>query len=214
MLSCPRIFIALATLALSGCGSTVVVADGSDVPTDAAQDAATDSPPHDAGRVPMNHRTDSAQCAGAPGPGNCSFGGSGPPSSCRGDSECTAGSNGRCVLEGGGVAICQCSYDTCTSDSQCTTGGPCACHGSNYLTGGNTCVPGNCRVDSDCGAGGYCSPSRGESNCGGLDGYFCHTPSDTCVDDSDCPSGTGGPQMCVHRSSTSRWECVPQLFCA
>ena len=214
------VVLALAAFAAAGCGSQVVGEDAADVQSTDATDAvnSTDvvrdvpTPPVDAGRVPHNHRADSNACQGAPAPGNCSFG-MGPPNACQHDTECTAGSNGRCVLEGGGIAFCQCSYDTCTSDSQCTMGGPCACHGSAFLTGGNACVPGNCHVDADCGAGGYCSPSQGEASCGGLGGYYCHTPNDTCVDDSDCPGGTTGPQQCIHRATTGRWECGPILLC-
>ena len=71
----------------------------------------------------------------------------------------TAGTNGRCVEQGGGIAFCGCTYDTCVDDAACPTGQTCACHGSPYNGGGNSCVPGNCRVDTDCGPGGYCSPS-------------------------------------------------------
>jgi hypothetical protein len=92
---------------------------------------------------------------------------------------------------------------------------------------------GNCRVDADCGAGGYCSPSQtdfacscpstalceptkpGEGcfvnnvqvsclcgdSCG--HGYFCHTPTDTCTDDSDCSDGT-----CSYDRTKDRWSCA------
>jgi hypothetical protein len=40
-----------------------------------------------------------------------------------------------------------------------------------------------------CGPDTYCSP--GPCACGDScgHGYFCHTPADECLDDSDCPAG-------------------------
>jgi hypothetical protein len=44
-------------------------------------------------------------------------------------------------------------------------------------------------VDSDC-ASGYCSPSVGSlGTFYGIQGYYCHTPKDTCSNDSDCGGG-------------------------
>jgi Cys-rich repeat protein len=76
--------------------------------------------------------------------------------------------------------------------------------------GGNTCMPGNCRVDSDCGAGGYCSPSRGSNGCGYVEGYYCHTRADLCVNDSDC---AGGNMTCAWSATSGRWECANVEFC-
>jgi Cys-rich repeat protein len=83
-------------------------------------------------------------------------------------------------------------------------------------------VKGNCRVDADCGAGGYCSPSSNTGICGdSLAGYYCQTPADLCIDDSDCPgspvgsSGTiivGNPG-CVYSTTDSRWECIVAPVC-
>jgi hypothetical protein len=90
-------------------------------------------------------------------------------------------------------------------DTDCSAGEVCACHGSAFLTGGNACIAGNCRVDSDCGPGSFCSPSM-SPNCGGLLGYFCHTPQDQCVNDIDC---TGyGPQVCTYSTSSASWQCA------
>ncbi len=111
--------------------------------------------------------------------------------------------------------VCMCTSDTCTADSPCTTmGGPCACRGEPFRGEiGNTCVPGNCKTDSDCGVGGYCSPSTGNSTCGGLVGYYCHTPRDTCIDDVDCTS-TGGPMVCTDQTAVGHWACTEAYLCA
>jgi len=163
-------------------------------------------------RVPRNHRPDDSECATTPPPGTCNFGSSGGPGMCSNDAQCDdAGVNGRCVEMGGGIAYCGCTYDACMHDSDCT-GQTCACHGSPYMGSlGNTCVPGNCHVDADCGAGGYCSPSYTGNGCGGLGGYYCHTPGDQCIDDTDC---TPSFQVCAYSMMTNRWECATQVACA
>jgi hypothetical protein len=159
--------------------------------------------------VPVNHRADDSQCAGSPPPGNCPE--SIPMDVCSHDTDCTTGTNGRCVESGGGALDCSCTYDTCATDNDCPKGQLCACHGSPYTeSAGNTCMPGNCRVDADCGASGYCSPSEG-GGCGSLGGYYCHTPSDQCVNDSDCSGG--GLDVCEWSSTDARWECQMELLC-
>ena len=165
------------------------------------------------GRVPQNHRPDDSQCQQAASPGNCNFGGSSGGMMCSADSQCTAGTDGRCVASGGGVAFCQCTYDTCQHDADCGAGQTCACHGAPYGNGlGNTCTPSGCRVNADCGSGGYCSPADNTMSCGSLLGYFCHTPSDQCTDDSDC--GTmGGYQVCTYSMSLGYWQCQMQGLC-
>lgn len=186
------------------------------------------------GRIPTNHRASDIQCAQPAPAGNCPVnyfcptslcssdggcadgGGSGDcitpaiPSTCSSDSDCSnAGPNGRCV-EGGPLPTCGCSYDSCAGDSDCPRGQTCACHGSPYMFGsGNGCVPGNCQVDADCGTGGYCSPTPAlPSNMSvyfqGV-GYYCHTPKDECVDDSDC-QGVGFPG-CLYDQSAGFWKC-------
>jgi hypothetical protein len=116
------------------------------------------------------------------------------------------------VTSGGPVETCECTYDACFHDTDCNAGEVCACHGSAYVGGfGNACVQGDCRVDSDCGAGGWCSPSTDPSSCaGGLLGYYCHTPKDTCVNDSDC-NLKGGAYACAYQSGF--WQCEPELLC-
>ncbi len=178
-------------------------------PADAGTAADAGTPPIDAGgRVPMYHRPDDSQCS-APAPaGNCSFGGGGS-GMCSSDSDCTGGVDGRCNMNLGGAVFCRCTYDTCVHDTDCPTGQTCACHGAAFHTDGNTCIAGNCRVDSDCGAGGYCSPTTG--GCGGLAGYYCHTASDDCIDDSDC--GSTATHVCQYSTTDGRWECMMRLLC-
>jgi hypothetical protein len=189
--------------------------------TDAGPDSATGTD-SDAGAetgptpgVPLNHRPSDAQClqprsdgtCAVPEPEDAGFG-------CSTDNQCTDGNgtNGRCENSSGGPAGCFCTYDTCASDSACPTGDLCVCHGSAYVGGaGNTCLPGNCRIDSDCGAQGYCSPAHGTENCGEVSGYYCHTPSDECVNDSDC--GTNGQTACTWSTSSNRWTCQAVIVC-
>jgi hypothetical protein len=130
---------------------------------------------------------------------------------CEMDSQCTSGTNGRCIQAVGPIEDCECTYDSCVHDTDCPTGDTCACHGSPYTYGeGNTCVQGNCRVDSDCGPGGYCSPSYDTMSCGGLLGYYCHTANDQCIDDTDCGSANSD-NVCVY--SGSEWQCGMEQLC-
>jgi hypothetical protein len=199
------------SLLLAGCGGGT--SQGGDAGHDLA--VAGDGPaapdlanPSDGGRAPLYHRPDDSACAGQPPAGNCML----QQAACMKDADCNAGSNGRCIQTMGGALTCRCSYDTCTGDGDCAAGQLCVCHGTPYTGGaGNTCVMGNCRVDADCGAGGFCSPSHGTSGCGGIVGYYCHTPMDTCLDDDDCQS-RGGFQVCAFVDGDRRWKCVmPQL---
>jgi len=171
------------------------------------------------GRVPRNHRSSADQCS-APAPaGNCMAAGEvlGGAFQCFKDSDCTAGTNGRCGNPGG-PAGCACSYDKCMQDTDCAAGQTCVCHGSPYNDFGNTCVAGNCRVDADCGALGYCSPTVPEGGwCGEGAGYYCHTSNDLCIDDSDCAgvdAGTAaGQAFCEYSTTKGRWECRITAVC-
>jgi hypothetical protein len=176
--------------------------------SDAAGNDASDASPFDGGgRVPVNHRPDDSQCQKPAATGNCTL----QQASCTQDSQCTSGTNGRCVQTMGGALTCLCTYDTCVHDSDCPAGKLCACHGSAYTGGtGNTCIDGNCRVDADCGAGKYCSPSHGTSGCGGVTGYYCHTAQDQCIDDADCG---GGVNVCAWSASSNRWTCQQEQLC-
>jgi hypothetical protein len=166
----------------------------------------------DSGRVPTNHRPDDSECLQPAPPGDCNAGGGGPSGECSQDDQCTMGTMGRCINDGP-LPGCRCTYDSCAGDGACGAGEVCACHGSSYTQGaGNTCVPGNCRVDSDCGSHGYCSPTTSSTTCGSVTGYYCHTPDDQCVDDSDC--GGAGFDICGWSTTDSRWECQMGGVCA
>jgi hypothetical protein len=66
-------------------------------------------------------------------------------------------------------------------------------------------VPGDCRVDTDCGPCGWCSPTSGA--CGSVVGYYCHTPKDQCINDSDClDAGLGN--ACGYDTSLGYWRCI------
>jgi hypothetical protein len=176
------------------------------------------------GQTPLNHRPSDVQCSTPAAPGDCLD----PPpwATCTTDSDCTAGANGRCIPTVGGYApSCVCTHDTCMQDTDCPNGQTCACHGSAYTGLGNTCVSGNCRVDADCGAGGYCSPSPALGGCGSdvPAGYYCHTPGDLCIDDSDCtttntvstnPDMVPGPPVCLYSMTDARWECFFSGVCS
>jgi hypothetical protein len=123
---------------------------------------------------------------------------------CLSDADCTANDNGRCWNN---REFWFCTYDTCYSDATCTSGGPCACEGESGSPG-NTCLPGNCQTDADCAGGGYCSPTMGGcGNYGGVIAYFCHTPADTCLDDSECVSPTQGAGYCMYSPEVGHWSC-------
>jgi hypothetical protein len=161
------------------------------------------------GRVPLNHRADAAPCPTVRAPGGGPYSDSGVASpECNQDSDCTMGQNGRCLVRTFGARVTYCSYDACFADSDCAGNVPCDCRASPS-SDPNVCGTGsNCRVDSDCGPCGFCSPSDNGSICGDHDTeYFCHTGSDTCVDDSDCaPSDTG----CNFDPQTAHWACITQ----
>lgn len=149
---------------------------------------------------------------------------------CAQDSDCKGGQNGRCAPAGSGPRQLACSYDECFADAQCTGNAPCECRASASDGSPNSCLQsGNCRVDADCGEGGYCSPSLlnqfcicpspalcgtdtscspGPCQCGDScgHGYFCHSPNDTCLDDSDCANGS-----CNYDSIEKRWACAQCL---
>jgi hypothetical protein len=193
-------------------------------------------------REPQKHRLSGSLCPGQRGPGASGPGAECPPDAglpvaCWQDSDCTAGSNGRCFTYRGYLACMgQCTYDACGSDSDCPGDVPCDCRPSESSSAANVCVTAsNCRVDSDCGPCGYCSPSQVGARCfcpstalcpdgGGAcyvgtasgwqevpcecgdacgHGYFCHTPRDTCIDDSDCV----GDGTCNYDTVNKMWSC-------
>jgi hypothetical protein len=176
--------------------------------------------------VPTSHRPSTAACSTTrppSQPGDAGTADGGHTFGCMFDSQCTGGTNGRCMPEG---QIVGCSYDECTTDPDCGANKLCVCGTSTGGEGrtGNTCVPSSCAVDSDCGAGGYCSPTY-DTSCGprdGVVGYFCHKPADECtvdecVNDTDCTGPTGGQPTgagyCAWNAPTSAWTCI-YLVCS
>jgi hypothetical protein len=122
---------------------------------------------------------------------------------------CANGLQRRCITGGGTLSHNFCGCDECNSDQDCSPTTVCNCGGTRGQQGsfGNQCIPANCRVDSDCGPGGFCSPSW-FSYFGYMviDGYYCHTPRDQCLNDADCPTG------CSYYLPGGFWKCfVPGI---
>ena len=190
--------------------------------------------PSSRGSAPQLCCNDGTTCAGQPYPSRfCGLGNL--ALTCSSDSQCNGGLNGRCFPpEGEGwITAGGCSYDECSTDSNCGAKTPCICRSSSTDNSANICdVGGNCAVDSDCGPCGYCSPSfetcedttnsnlhaEGEYFGGPspyYDPYYCHTPSDLCVNDSDCASLDAGITgfTCAYNAQDTRWECTQLTFC-
>jgi hypothetical protein len=196
-----------ALFALSACigGATVTVADGgsgSDAGSVAVTGSDSGSPDGGSHRVPQSHRPVATACTPTVAAGTCTLKTS-SLGECTTDAQCTASAGGRCDNNMGGPAGCYCAYP-CTDDASCGAGEVCACAGE-FIAGRNASVVGACRVDSDCGSGGYCSPSSMQQL-----GYHCHTATDDCVDDGDCPRppNTVGSPACGYSLSDRRWECT------
>ena len=162
-------------------------------------------------REPKIHRPTADACTAPRPPGNVHTTGDAGPDSCNGDTQCTAGTNGRCDQA---TWTPVCTYDTCFGDADCKADELCACRGTPggvdvYGIGAenetNICRHAACHVDADCGAPGhgYCSPSYVGFDCTGLDGWFCHTPYDQCVDAEDCAP----PTTCEFDVVSGRWAC-------
>lgn len=186
-----------------GCGGSTSTA-GSGAPGDAGVDsgpgdARVDSaPPGDAGvdavgkgcrPVPPSHRATAATCAsnGDAGVATCGGGTMTAHDACLTDSDCGAT----------GVCVCQKVDST----------GPAPCGVSPVL--GNVCAPSNCRTDADCPVCGACIPE--ESICGGVDGYFCETPQDTCTTNADCTAQPNG--QCTYNQTAKAWACRYDIGC-
>ncbi len=186
-----------------------VVACGGDVTTNTTGRDTTGTT-GGAQAVPENHRSADTTCPEQRGAGNANGYNQEVGDACAQDSDCTAGTNGRCLWFHGSY----CSYDTCFSDSDCPNNEPCQCRPSDSDSAANFCAGGNCRVDSDCGADGFCSPSLVGNICG-YDtsvigsGYFCHTPQDSCRNDSDCDSSS----ICLYSLQSNQWTCVARSGC-
>ena len=195
--------------------------EASDAPSSDAEAAFPAFSPD--GRVPENHRASSGACSPR-GPGTSCYDAGIPLAGrpCVVDSDCTMGENGRCFVypslvppEGGTgqfTLYCGsfCSYDQCQSDSDCAARVPCECNAPNVAGSPNMCLTqSNCAVDSDCGPGGFCSLSGVLAEAGQPDqAYYCHTPRDTCFDDSDCaPPPYPGYSVCTYDVSIGSWDC-------
>lgn len=175
------------------------------------------------GREPKNHRSVAVMCDNVRPDGNAKAIKCSTDEDCRGrkckdgeckagqcstDKDCTDGANGRCNFSRAGAT---CSYDACFQDNDCD--GVCECESPKDSTIGNQCLPGNCKVDSDCQDTGFCSPTLGTcGNYSGTEAYYCHTPEDECLDDSDCKDfssgGAGRDPYCTFSSEVSHWVCA------
>jgi hypothetical protein len=219
------VWVALALTAAAGCSTSSASSDvadarsgdtapatGDDSSVPASGDASSGPPAtNDASSPP---KTGDGSCASAASkhraqPVACAA--SGSPAD--GGAPCTTAAD----CDDAGQMTClqgRCTLDQCTTDADCPGGGVCSCVGATRGYGGaspaNVCVPANCRTDADCG-GGYCSPTV--STAGpfyGIQGYYCHTCSDACTNDSDCAdagvSCFGGP-FCAYDPTVGRWAC-------
>jgi hypothetical protein len=179
-------------------------------------------------RPPEYHRVSASACTAQRGAGTTIAGQcvGGALVTCTQDSDCTAGTNGRCLESAGPACDLYCSYDACSTDADCASNEVCDCRASPSSSDPNVCVPADCHTDAECGSSGFCSPSlaRGwcacaaAALCGPSDGtcspgpcecgdscrhaYTCHAADDSCVDDSDC---NGAP--CAYDELAHRWTC-------
>ncbi len=162
-------------------------------------------------RVPKVHRAVATTCPStrAAGDQNENWETPGDTSLCQKDSDCASGANGRCQLQWDATRNHRyaCTYDECFADDACR-GGVCLCRVPGSVAA-NRCVGGNCRIDSDC-PGQYCSPSY-LLGCGGMVwiSYYCHTPEDECIDDSDCAEdgSSRGQPYCEYNPAVAHWVC-------
>ena len=190
-----------------------------------------------AARVPQRHRPTGQVCPVQRGPGSGAASHCLDPVECGADSDCKAGTNGRCQPLGGpiGPASCgtTCSYDACATDADCPSNEPCECRTSPSDSTANVCLTsGNCRVDGDCGPGGYCSPSQLEAFCFCPSAALCADGSSSCYADNvqvpcvcgdSCGHGyfchtandtclddadCGGDGTCNYDTVDRRWSCA------
>jgi hypothetical protein len=189
--------------------------------TNADLDAASAAPADGGADARPSHRSSGSACPQQRGAGDGPT--SGQTSACVRDSDCAAGTHGRCMAACGppGCSGTVCSYDECSSDSDCPAHVPCACRASASDNAANVCLTGsNCAVDSECGPGGFCSPSPlcvFTSPSFVTARYYCRTTSDICTIDGDCPpscfdSGFCEPTVCRYDNQSSKWSCVRQCI--
>ncbi len=162
--------------------------------------------------APAKHRATAVACGASPVPPEPNISmthfGPNPTFECKTNEECTKQKGGRCaIIECGGFGgpACapqgtRCDYDACSSDLDCTNGGVCDC--GTGEGGTNRCLKSDCRTDAECGSDGYCSPTI--ATCSNLiEGYYCHSTSDTCRSDTDCTANFG--QVCQYTGN--HFEC-------
>ena len=150
-------------------------------------------------RAPAKHRATGATCDHERDAVNLADSYVG--AACHRDSDCDGGANGRCLPSFPGGPTC--SYDECFGDPDCTQGSVCLCGEPNSVDN-NRCGASNCRIDTDCPAPGFCSPSVGGCVNLGVQGYYCRTCDDECVDDADC-KGLGA--RCRFDAAAAHWRC-------
>jgi hypothetical protein len=181
-------------------------------------------------RVPVRHRPGGMACPAQRGPGatdgpTCPPDGSTPggplvqPRLCAQDSDCVAGSNGRCFSNRAPFATCgtTCSYDACSADSDCPGKAPCECRTSPSESGANVCVSdGNCRIDADCGPAGFCSPSQVGHSCSCPSPALCPTDGSTRCTAGNTPVPCACGNACGHGyyCHTKDDACLDDSDCA
>jgi hypothetical protein len=149
-------------------------------------------------RTPLVHRAERLACEPRTHPDPD---GTYPTAACQRNADCTHGLNGRCVSEG--TAYSACVYDACNVDTDCGAGRACVCGEGDKA---NACSSGDCSVDAECGAQ-FCSPAiLLQWACVPYVAYFCHTESDECVDDNECPQ-TGRGRVCNYQRALGHWAC-------
>jgi hypothetical protein len=56
-----------------------------------------------------------------------------------------------------------------------------------------------------------CSAVTNDAPCGGISGYACRTPADTCGTADDCCNPE--PNTCNYSPELGHWECQAAMFC-
>jgi hypothetical protein len=128
---------------------------------------------------------------------------------CFSDADCPGKEPCDCRASGSRATQSCVAGSNCRTDSDCGPGGYCSPSQVGALCGCMStafCNPdagGGCYVGGPNGTWTQVPCSCGDS-CG--HGYFCHTPQDTCVNDSDCPDGN----TCNFDLPSQTWTCT---FC-
>ena len=185
-------------VALAGCSK----GSGADaVPDCAIPRPCGSTTPAPATEIPPQHRSTAQACSPTPAAAMLIYPYDAAGRPCTTDSQCRSdgGLPGYCF---GGA----CTADECLTDDDCAGEDVCVCsspNGGSAVANRNSCVRGNCRVDGDCGASGYCIPSAGLC---GINGFYCHTAADTCVDPAiDCGPSCGSG--CAYFSDKGAFAC-------